>query len=588
MIWKLLPFMRRYWLPALLCPTVVVLEVIIDVLMPRLMAQIVDVGIASQDVEFIARTGLIMVGLAVVALGIGIASSWLGATASMGFGSEIRRALFEKVQSFSFARLDKFGVPSLITRLTNDVNNLQNVSMMGLRMAFRAPFMLILALIMAFSINSQLALVFLAAIPVLSIGLILIMSKAYPRFRAMQKKLDAMNTTVQENLISIRVVKAFVRAAYEKTRFREANNNLMKAALHAIQLVIINMPMMQLILYACIIAILWFGGGMVNAGSLKTGELISFIFYVNQIMMSLMMLSMIFMMSTRAKASGERIIDVLKTDPGMDEPDPTSLADQDIVADGTVEFRQVSFRYAGEDQDEQSDSTDEFTLNDINLSIKSGETLGIIGATGSAKTTLISLIPRLYDAVEGQVLVGGRDVRDYSLRTLRDSVAVVLQNNTLFTGTIRENLHWGKADADDAELMAACRIAQAAEFIERMPDGLNTMLGQGGVNLSGGQKQRLCIARALLKKPKILILDDSTSAVDTATDARLRKGFAENLKGVTVIIIAQRINSVQHADRILVLDDGRIDGIGTHHDLMANNEIYRDVYISQQEGVMAG
>ncbi|HAL73734.1 MAG TPA: ABC transporter, partial [Clostridiales bacterium] len=513
MIWKLLPFMRRYWLPALLCPTVVVLEVIIDVLMPRLMAQIVDVGIASQDVEFIARTGLIMVGLAVVALGIGIASSWLGATASMGFGSEIRRALFEKVQSFSFARLDKFGVPSLITRLTNDVNNLQNVSMMGLRMAFRAPFMLILALIMAFSINSQLALVFLAAIPVLSIGLILIMSKAYPRFRAMQKKLDAMNTTVQENLISIRVVKAFVRAAYEKTRFREANNNLMKAALHAIQLVIINMPMMQLILYACIIAILWFGGGMVNAGSLKTGELISFIFYVNQIMMSLMMLSMIFMMSTRAKASGERIIDVLKTDPGMDEPDPTSLADQDIVADGTVEFRQVSFRYAGEDQDEQSDSTDEFTLNDINLSIKSGETLGIIGATGSAKTTLISLIPRLYDAVEGQVLVGGRDVRDYSLRTLRDSVAVVLQNNTLFTGTIRENLHWGKADADDAELMAACRIAQAAEFIERMPDGLNTMLGQGGVNLSGGQKQRLCIARALLKKPKILILDDSTSAV---------------------------------------------------------------------------
>jgi len=588
MIKKLLPFMRRYWLPALLCPTVVVLEVIIDVLMPRLMAQIVDVGIASQDVEFIARTGLLMIGLAVVALGIGIASSWLGAKASMGFGSEIRRTLFEKVQSFSFARLDKFGVPSLITRLTNDVNNLQNVSMMGLRMAFRAPFMLILALIMAFSINSQLALVFLAAIPVLSIGLVLIMSKAYPRFRAMQKKLDAMNTTVQENLISIRVVKAFVRAAYEKTRFREANNNLMKAALHAIQLVIINMPMMQLILYACIIAILWFGGGMVNAGSLKTGELISFISYVNQIMMSLMMLSMIFMMSTRAKASGERIIEVLETDPGMDEPDPASLAEQDAVADGSVEFRQVSFRYASEDQSEQSANTDDYTLNDISLTIKSGETLGIIGATGSAKTTLISLIPRLYDAIDGQVLVGGRDVREYSLRTLRDSVAVVLQNNTLFTGTIRENLHWGKADADDAELMAACRIAQAAEFIERMPNGLDTLLGQGGVNLSGGQKQRLCIARALLKNPKILILDDSTSAVDTATDARLRKGFAENLKGVTVIIIAQRINSVQHADRILVLDDGRIDGIGTHHELMDNNEIYRDVYISQQEGVMAG
>lgn len=588
MIKKLLPFMRRYWLPALLCPTVVVLEVIIDVLMPRLMAQIVDIGIVNQNVEFIARTGLVMIGLAVVALGIGIASSWLGAKASMGFGSEIRRTLFEKVQSFSFARLDKFGVPSLITRLTNDVNNLQNLSMMGLRMAFRAPFMLILALIMAFSINSQLALVFMAAIPVLSTGLVLIMSRAFPRFRAMQKKLDAMNTTVQENLISIRVVKAFVRAAYEKTRFREANSNLMKAALHAIQLVIINMPMMQLILYACIIAILWFGGGMVNTGSLKTGELISFISYVNQIMMSLMMLSMIFMMSTRAKASGERIIEVLETDPGMDEPDPASLAEQDVVADGSVEFRQVSFRYAREDQSEQSDSSGEYTLNDISLNIRSGETLGIIGATGSAKTTLIALIPRLYDAIEGQVLVGGRNVRDYSLRTLRDSVAVVLQNNTLFTGTIRENLHWGKADADDAELMAACRIAQAAEFIERMPGGLDTLLGQGGVNLSGGQKQRLCIARALLKKPKILILDDSTSAVDTATDARLRKGFAENLKGVTVIIIAQRINSVQHADRILVLDDGRINGIGTHHDLMDNNEIYRDVYISQQEGVMAG
>jgi ATP-binding cassette, subfamily B, multidrug efflux pump len=588
MIRKLLPFMRRFWLPALLCPTVVVLEVIIDVLMPRLMAQIVDVGIANQDVEFIARTGLVMIGLAVVALGIGIASSWLGATASMGFGSEIRRTLFEKVQAFSFARLDKFGVPSLITRLTNDVNNLQNVSMMGLRMAFRAPFMLILALIMAFSINSELALVFLAAIPVLAIGLVLIMSKAFPRFRAMQKKLDAMNTTVQENLISIRVVKAFVRAAYEKTRFREANSNLMKAALHAIQLVIVNMPMMQLILYACIIAILWFGGGMVNAGSLKTGELISFISYVNQIMMSLMMLSMIFMMSTRAKASGERIIEVLETDPGMAEPDPASLADQDVVADGSVEFRQVSFRYFREDSAGQADNSEEYTLNDISLSIRSGETLGIIGATGSAKTTLIALIPRLYDAIEGQVLVGGRDVCDYSLRTLRDSVAVVLQNNTLFTGTIRENLHWGKADADDTELMAACRTAQAAEFIEKMPKGLDTLLGQGGVNLSGGQKQRLCIARALLKKPKILILDDSTSAVDTATDARLRKGFAENLKGVTVIIIAQRINSVQHADRILVLDDGRIDGIGTHRELMASNEIYRDVYISQQEGVMAG
>jgi len=584
MIRKLLPFMRRFWLPALLCPTVVVLEVIIDVMMPRLMARIVDVGIANQDVDFIARTGLLMVGLAIIALGIGIASSWLGATASMGFGSEIRKALFEKVQAFSFSRLDKFGVPSLITRLTNDVNNLQNVTMMSLRMAFRAPFMLVLALIMAFSINSQLAMVFLAAIPILAIGLTLIMSKAYPRFRVMQKKLDALNTTVQENLISIRVVKAFVRAAYEKTRFREANNNMMKAALHAIQLVIINMPMMQLILYACIIAILWFGGGMVNSGSLLTGELISFISYVNQIMMSLMMLSMIFIMSTRAKASGDRIVEVLETDPGMTEPDPATLGDNDVVADGSVEFRHVNFRYPDYSQANTGDTPEEYTLSDISLSIRSGETIGIIGATGSAKTSLVSLIPRLYDTTEGQVLVGGRDVREYSLQTLRDSVAVVLQNNTLFTGTIRENLHWGKADASDEELMAACRIAQAAEFIEKMPDGLDTMLGQGGVNLSGGQKQRLCIARALLKKPQILILDDSTSAVDTATESRILADLTLKHRGTTVLMIAQRIGSVKGADRIVVLDDGQVAGVGTHAELLAGNAIYREICGSQGEG----
>ena len=581
MIKKLAKYMRRYWLPAILCPLVVVVEVIIDVLMPSLMATIVDTGISNRDTDFIIRTGLTMIGLALFALVIGISSSWLGATAAMGFGSEVRRGLFEKVQSFSFARLDKFGVPSLITRLTNDVNNMQNITMMGLRMLFRAPFMLVLALIMAFRINSQLALVFLAAIPILAVGLVLIMRTAFPRFRALQKKLDALNTTVQENLISIRVVKAFVRAAYEKTRFRASNDDLMKAALHAIQLVIVNMPMMQLIMYACIIAILWFGGGMIQAGSLKTGQLISFITYVNQIMMSLMMLSMVFMMSIRAKASGERILEVLETDPGMSEPDAATLAASgDKVADGSIVFSNVDFRYpTGSEED---------TLHNINFEIRSGETIGIIGATGSAKTTLVSLIPRLYDVTAGQVIVGGHDVREYSLKTLRESVAVVLQNNTLFTGTIRDNLHWGKADANDEELMVACRIAQAAEFIEKLPDGLDTMLGQGGVNLSGGQKQRLCIARALLKKPRILILDDSTSAVDTATDGRLRKGFAENLGGVTVIIIAQRINSVQHADRIIVLDDGRINGIGTPAEMMKTNEIYQDVYISQQEGVMAG
>ena len=578
MIRKLAPYMRRYKLPAILCPIAVVLEVGIDVLMPLLMAMIVDTGIANRDVDYIVRIGFLMIGLAFLALGIGISSSYLGATAAMGFGAEVRQALFDKIQTFSFARLDKFGVPSLITRLTSDVNNLQNVTMMGLRMMFRAPFMLVLALIMAIRINSSLAMVFLFAIPVLAIGLGLIMRNAYPRFRAMQKKLDALNSTVQENLISIRVVKAFVRSDYEKNRFRETNANLMNTALKAIRLVIFNMPMMQLILFACIIAILWFGGGMIQTGDLLTGQLISFISYVNQIMMALMLLSMVFMFSVRAKASGERIAEVLSTDAGMTEPDPAILARSGAeAADGSFEFKGVSFRYPeGSDLD---------TLSDISFQVGNGETIGIIGATGSAKTTLVALIPRLYDVSSGQVLVGGRDVRDYSLKTLRDAVAVVLQNNTLFTGTIRENLRWGKAGADDEELMAACRVAQAAEFIEKMPDGLDTLLGQGGVNLSGGQKQRLCIARALLKNPKILILDDSTSAVDTATDARLRKSFAETLEGVTVVIIAQRISSVQHADRIIVLENGRIDGIGTHDELLENNEIYRDVFVSQQEGV---
>lgn len=576
---KLLPFMRRYRLTAILCPVIVVTEVFVDVLMPVLMASIIDTGIQNRDIGYILRIGLLMVGLAMLGLGLGILSARLGAIASMGFGSEIRRGLFDKIQSFSFSRLDKFGVPSLITRLTSDVVNMQTSAIMMLRMLFRAPFMIGLAFFMVLRINGRLSLIFLAAVPVLAILLLLIMRTAYPRFRNLQKKFDVLNSTVQENLISIRVVKAFVRSAYEKSRFRTANSDLMKAAKKAIMLVIVNMPMMQLIMYTCIIAIVWFGGDMINSGEMQTGQLISFITYVNQIMMALMLLSMVFMTLVRAKASADRIIEVLETDPGMDEPAVDPSAAVDSVPEGSVEFRHVNFRYP--------DGSAQDTLSDINLKINSGETIGIIGATGSAKTTLVSLIPRLYDVTAGQVLVGGRDVRDYSLHTLRDSVAVVLQNNTLFTGTIRSNLHWGQAEASDEELMEACRIAQAAEFIEAMPAGLDTLLGQGGVNLSGGQKQRLCIARALLKKPKILILDDSTSAVDTATDARLRKGFAENLKGVTVIIIAQRINSIQHADRVIIIDDGRISGIGSPDELLHDNEIYRDIYNSQQEGVIA-
>lgn len=574
MLKKLAPFMRKYWIPAVLCPTVIILEVIADVLMPILMARIVDIGIAQKDVAYIVRIGLLMIGLAVFALGMGALSSRLGAVAAQGFGSEIRLALFKKVQSFSFAHLDKFGVPSLITRTTNDVNNMQQATMMALRMLFRAPFMLVLALIMAIGINRRLALIFLISIPLLAIALIGIMLLAGPRFRKLQKQIDGLNGTVQENLISIRVVKAFVRSAYEKARFRAANNELMQAAFRAVRLVILNQPIMQLILYSCIIAIIWFGGNMVQAGGMRTGELLSFLTYVNQIMNSTMMLSMVFLMLTRAKASGERILEVLETDAGMAEDPASELT----VENGSVTFRQVGFRYGSMVQD---------VLTDIDFEIRSGETIGIIGATGSAKTSLVQLIPRLYDTTAGEVLVGGRNVRDYTLRTLRDAVAVVLQNNTLFTGTIRANLRWGKPDASDEELQAACRIAQAWEFIGQMPEGLDTMLGQGGVNLSGGQKQRLCIARALLKKPKILILDDSTSAVDTATDARLREGLASQLGAVTLIIIAQRIISIQQADRIIVLDDGRINGIGDHAALLRDNEIYRDVYQSQLEGVLA-
>ena len=574
MLKKLLPFMRKYRLPALLCPLVMILEVIADVLMPRLMAAIVDQGIARQDIGFIVRTGVAMIGLALAALVFGILGSRLGSLASQGFGAEIRDSLFAKIQSFSFAHLDKFGVPSLITRITSDVNNLQQTAMMVLRMMFRAPSMLILALIMAISINGQLALVFLAAIPLLTLFLILIMRQAMPRFKILQQKLDELNSAVQENLIGIRVVKAFVRSDFEKDRFFQANNNLRKRALHAIRLVILNQPIMMLILYACIIAIIWFGGGMVQAGTLQTGELISFITYVNQIMMSTMMLSMLFLMFTRAKASADRVLEVLDTGSGMEDHPESTLR----VENGDVAFRKVSFRYASE--------ATQNTLSDIDFDIRSGETIGIIGATGSAKTSLVQLIPRLYDVLDGQVLVAGHDVRDYALPTLRDAVAVVLQNNTLFSGTIRDNLLWGKPDASDEDLMLVCRIAQAAEFIETMLAGLDTKLGQGGVNLSGGQKQRLCIARALLKKPRILILDDSTSAVDTATDARLREELAAHLPDITVIIIAQRIVSIKDADRILVLDDGRVTGIGAHDALMNDNEIYRDVYLSQQEGVM--
>lgn len=598
MIFKLLPYMRKYRFQAILCPLLMFLETAADVMMPFLMARIIDIGIANEDVDFIIRTGLIMIGLALFALFCGALASRLAALASQGMGSELRQGMFDRIQDFSFANLDRFSIPSLITRLTNDVNNVQMVTMMSLRMMVRAPVMMIMALFMAMTINRELANVFLIAIPVLAISLTLIISTAYPRFRKLQKKIDQLNMTIQENLVNIRVVKAFVRSIHEIKRFRRANDDLKRSSIQAIRIVILNMPVMQLIMYSCIISIIWFGGGLIVSGGMETGELISFINYVTQILMSLMMLSFLFIMHTRARASAERINEVLETKVDLKSP-PDGWKE---VADGSIEMKNVSFRYpyhqAGEaetayrnehkthiklDAEEQKP-----VLADINFRIESGSIVGIIGATGSAKTSLVQLIPRLYDVSEGQVLVGGLDVRSYDLPVLRDAVAMVLQNNTLFSGSIRDNLLWGNENASDEEIHQACEAAQAWSFITAMPNGLDTWLGQGGVNVSGGQKQRLCIARALLKNPRVLILDDSTSAVDMATEARIRKAFSSQLAGITTIIIAQRIRSIMDADLIIVLDDGKIDGIGTHEEMLQNNEIYRDVYESQQEGAIAG
>jgi ATP-binding cassette, subfamily B, multidrug efflux pump len=576
MLKKLIPFFQKYKLAAILCPILVLFEVVADIVMPLLMSKIVDIGIKNQDIAYINRTGLLMIVLAISALVCGVVSTRYAAVASQGAGAELRSGLFSKIQSFSFADMDKFSVPSLITRMTTDINNLQQSAMMGLRMLIRAPFMMILALIMALIINRELALVFVVAIPVLAVGLALVMSKAHPRFLALQRKFDGLNTSIQENLISIKVVKSFVRTDYEKTKFKKSNDDLMKAAIHAVKLVIINQPLMQLVMYACIIAILYFGGGMVTVGKLQTGQLISFITYVSQILMSLMILSMLFLMFTRGKASGERVLEVLDTHPSITDP----IDAVHKVSDGSVEFRNVGFGYAGDSRIS--------TLSHINLLIQPGEIIGIIGATGSGKTSLVQLIPRLYDVTEGAVLVGGQDVRRYSLEALRNAVAMVLQKNTLFSGTIRENLQWGKGSASDEEMQQACEAAEAWKFVRELPNGLDTDLSQGGVNLSGGQKQRLCIARALLKRPKIIILDDSTSAVDMTTDARIRQMFKTKLQGVTTLIIAQRVCSIEHADRIIVLDDGKINAVGTHNELLKSNEIYQDVYNAQQEGAIAG
>jgi len=565
--------MKKYMLFAILSPIMMILEVFADVLEPYLMANIVDIGIANRDINYIVKTGLLMVLVALLGMAFGVISSHAGAKAGYGFASEIRKAAFEKVQSFSFANLDKFSVSSLITRITNDCNILGQVAMMSLRMAIRAPFMMIMALIMSFRMNPSLARVFMVAIPLTALSITVILTKAGPLFRKLQSRVDRVNAAIQENLIGIRVVKSFNRQEFEEEKFKKRNDDLRDTALQAISLVILMFPILNLIIYSTIMAVLWFGGKQVMVGSMGSGDLMAFITYITQVLMSLMMISFFFMQLLRGIASGGRIIEVLETESELKSP----IKGVKELKDGSITFKNVSFIYPGSKVK---------TLKDINFHVDSGETLGIIGSTGSSKTTLIQLIPRLYDATEGQVIVGGRDVKEYDLVALRDQVAVVLQKNTLFSGTIRENMKWGNENATDEEIIEALKKAQAWEFVSKYEDGLDHRVEQGGANFSGGQKQRLCIARALMKSPKILILDDSTSAVDMATDAKLQTVFKEELRDITKIIIAQRISSIQSADRILVMHEGRIESIGDHETLMNISPIYREIYESQQKGVI--
>ena len=573
MIKKLYPYMKKYKKYLFLGVSCAVLEVVFELLIPLVMAKIVDVGISLGDTGYTIKMGLLMVCMAMISLSFGLALSKFAAIAGQGFGAELREAEYIKIQSYSFKNIEKFSTPSLITRLTTDITMIQNSMTMGIKLLVRAPMMLICACVLAITISPKLAMIFLVSIPVLVISIGLIIKAVKPGFDAMQKKIDNINTVVQENLIGIRVVKSFVRQAKEKEKFKASNDDLVNASTRAFGLVVLNMPIMQFVVFSSVIGILWFGGNMVYAGTLTVGKLTSFMTYSFQILMSLMMISMVLMMISRSVASASRILEVLEEEPDIVDPANAVME----VEDGEIEFRNVNFKY--------EDDSEENNLENINIKIKAGETVGIIGSTGSGKTSLVQLIPRLYDATNGEVFVGGRNVKEYNIEALRNSVAMVLQKNTLFSGTIAENLRWGNAEATEAQIEAAASSSCVDEFIDRLPGRYDMHIEQGGVNVSGGQKQRLCIARAILKEPKVIILDDSTSAVDTATDAKIRKAFAEDLKNTTKIIIAQRVNSVCEADKIIVMDDGKINDIGTHDELMERCEIYKDVYKSQQEGV---
>ena len=574
MLKKLTPFIQGYWLRSALASATVICEVLIEVYIPYLMADIINIGIANGDVSFIFRRGLLMIAMACLSLSMGALSGWFAADASAGFAKNLRAGLFRKVQGFSFANVDKFSTASLVTRLTTDVTNVQQSFMMVIRTLVRAPLMLIAATVMAVRLNAELATVFAFAIPLLGAFIIILGSKALPRFKAMLKKYDGLNAEVQENLIAIRVVKAFVREKHENERFTSSAEAVREAQAKAERLLVLGMPVSQYALYLCMIAVCYIGGHLIVAGDMLTGDLMSFISYVSQILSSLLMVSMMFVSLTMTRASMTRILEVLDEQNDITDDDASASLS---VPDGSIEFRDVCFSYAKDPNN--------LTLSHINLKIRRGETIGIIGGTGSAKSSLVQLIPRLYDVLSGSVLVGGHDVREYKIKALRDSVSMVLQKNVLFSGTIRDNLRWGDAEATDAEVEEACRAAAAHDFIISFPAGYDTDLGQGGVNVSGGQKQRLCIARALLKRPKIIILDDSTSAVDTATDAAIRKALREKLAGTTTLIIAQRIASVMDADRIVVMNEGTIADVGTHEELLERSEIYREVFESQQKGV---
>ena len=563
---------REYKRASIATPLFMVLEVLVETLIPLLMARIVDEGIAKSNMPVIMSTGAIMLVFALIGLFAGIMGGVLGAKAATGFAKNLRKAMFRNVQTFSFANIDKFSPSGLVTRLTTDVTNIQNAYMMILRMFVRAPFSMIIAMTMAFIINARIATIYLVAVILLAIALFIIMGRTTKYFRMVFKKYDAMNESVEENIRSIRVVKAYVREDYEKSKFKTAAENIYRLFVNAENNMIITFPLMMGTVYAVILLISWFGAHLIVVNDLTTGELMSLLAYCMNILMSLMMLGMIFVMVTISTASAQRIAEVLVEESTLKNPENPVYE----VPDGSIDFDDVDFAY-------RTDSR-EMVLKDIDLHIRSGETIGIIGGTGSAKSSLINLISRLYDVSTGAVRVGGIDVRDYDMDSLRNQVAVVLQQNVLFSGTILDNLRWGKKDATEEECRMACRMACADEFIERFPDGYNTMLTQGGTNVSGGQKQRLCIARALLKDPKILILDDSTSAVDTATDAKIRAAMAQARPDMTKIIIAQRIVSVEHADRVIVMHDGRIDAFDTPERLLETSAIYREVYETQKEG----